>query len=1695
MHARLSLVAGLLLGWFDASFSMAADNGPNQGGLELREGDHICIIGNTLAERMQHYGWLEARLHSRFAQHRLVVRNLGYSGDEIELAKRLRSRDFGTPDQWLAGSAPIPQPEKLVSKQHVRENRFELTGTRADVIFAFFGYNESFAGQAGLPKFKQDLDAFIKHTLAQKYNGKTAPRLVLFSPIAHEEADDPHRPDGGENNRRLELYTRAMAEVAESHGVLFVDLFHPTLELYRTSQRPLTINGVHMNEHGDELLAAVIEKALFPAGPQFKRDAAALERLRQAVIDKNFYWYHRYRTTDGYSTYGDRAFLKFTDGQSNYEVLQRELEVLDVMTANRDQRIWALAQGKDLKVDDSNTPPFIPVVSNKPGPLPGGKHVFLTGEGAIEKMTIGQGLKVNLFASEEMFPELVSPVQMAWDTKGRLWVAAWPTYPHWKPKEPMNDKLLILEDTNGDGRADVCKTFAGDLHNPTGFEFYNGGVLVAMAPDLLFLKDTDGDDKADVRQRVLHGLDTADTHHTANSFTLDPGGALYFQEGTFHHSQVETAYAPAARVANGAVFRYEPRSQKFDVYVSFGFANPHGHVFDRWGQDIVVDGTGAVPYHGTLFSGHINFPQKHSKPPQVYQQRTRPCPGMEILSSRHFPAEFQENLLVPNVIGFQGILRYKVEDQGSSFSATELEPILYSSDPNFRPADVETGPDGAIYFTDWHNPIIGHMQHNLRDPNRNKTYGRVYRVTHEGRPLSQPPKIAGEPIEKLLDLLKHPENRVRYRTRIELSGRESQEVLDGVERWMARLDKQDASYEHHLLEALWIHQHHNEVNLPLLERLLESLDFRARAAAVRVLCYWRDRVSPALDLLRRMAADEHPRVRLEAVRTASFFALPEAVEIPEIAAERPMDVYLDYLRGETMKTLDPIIKQALAEGREIAFTTDVGARYLVRNTSTEQLLKMERSRAVYLEMLYRPGLQDEQRREAVRGLARLDGKPELRVIMDAIHALDAREENANVGVVFDLVRQLTGQSAAELATARAELEKLALRARQPIFRQIGFVSLINVDGSVERAWKLATGSADALRDFVNAMPLISDASVRASLYPLVEPLLTGLPEPLAAKVGNSQGTIGRFVRIELGRRATLTLAEVEVYSDGRNVARLGRASQRTTAHGGDAQRAIDGNKSGAYGDGGQTHTEENKNSPWWEVDLGEELPIESIVIYNRTDGDLGQRLQGYTLSVLDKGRGEVFRRQDNPAPREKAEFELSGGGPAAVIRRAAMTALTHVRGQELRTFELLSRFVREDEDRAAAVHALLRLPRATWPKEEARPLVDVLLAEIRQTPPADRTMPAALAAQELAHALAALLPAGEAKQVRSELEELGVRVIRIGTLLERMSYDKEIIAVKAGKPVEFIFENTDLMPHNLVIIRPGSLEEIGLMSEAAAQQPEFARRHFVPQSKQVLLASTLLQPRQSEKLSFMAPTEPGVYPYVCTYPGHWRRMYGALYVVSDLDAYLESPESYLAAHPLEIKDALLKDRRPRTEWKLEDLAGAVEELHGGRSFGNARQMFQVANCVACHKLNGAGNQFGPDLAQLDAAKFKPLDILKEVLDPSAKINEKFQTWQFELESGKILTAMLIEETPEAVKVIENPLAKAEPLVLRPSEIAGRQKSPISMMPKGLLDKLSRDEILDLMAYVISRGNQKHPLFQGGHEHSHGQAPASHGHGH
>ncbi|MFP6737467.1 MAG: c-type cytochrome, partial [Planctomycetota bacterium] len=246
------------------------------------------------------------------------------------------------------------------------------------------------------------------------------------------------------------------------------------------------------------------------------------------------------------------------------------------------------------------------------------------------------------------------------------------------------------------------------------------------------------------------------------------------------------------------------------------------------------------------------------------------------------------------------------------------------------------------------------------------------------------------------------------------------------------------------------------------------------------------------------------------------------------------------------------------------------------------------------------------------------------------------------------------------------------------------------------------------------------------------------------------------------------------------------------------------------------------------------------------------------------------------------------------------------------------------------------------------------------------------------------------------------------------------------------------------------------------------------------LASRLLQPGETQALTYEAPVKPGIYPYVCTYPGHWQRMYGALYVVADLKAYRSNPAGYLSKNPLPLKDELLKLNQRNTEWTFNQLAAPIRQLEG-RSFEVGKSVFKVSNCVACHRLNNEGQVFGPDLAKLDPKKRTAEHVLRSLLEPSKDIDEKFQTYALVLRTGMVVTGMIVEETAKQVKVIVNPLAKAAPAVVDKSAIVARRKLPNSIMPEGLLNRLSREEIIDLIAYVLSGGDAGSKLFKA-HKH-------------
>ncbi len=428
---------------------------------------------------------------------------------------------------------------------------------------------------------------------------------------------------------------------------------------------------------------------------------------------------------------------------------------------------------------------------------------------------------------------------------------------------------------------------------PIGFEFAPEGVYVTQSPHLKLYTDTDGDDKADKVEIALSGFDDHDTHHAISAFCADPSGAIYMAEGVFLHSNIETSYGPV-RGTNGGFFRYNPVRRQLERTAQLPIPNPWGIAFDDWGQPIFAETSG--PDVRWMMPGTIKPFYGVAAPvsPTLVEEKhmVRPTSGLEFVSGTHFPPEMQGDFLINNTIGFLGTKQHSLVDDGTGYKSKHRQDLLRSSDPNFRPVDLEFAPDGSLYIADWHNMLIGHMQHNARDPLRDHVHGRIYRVTYPSRPLAKVVKVDGADISQLLEALKLPDYRTRYRVRRELRGRNAKDVLNAVSHWVNQLDTKENGYEHHLLEALWVTWGLNKVDITLLEKLLTANDFRVRAAAVRVLRYTGHQVPRQVELLKKAASDEHGRVRLEAIVAASWQPKEKGLSILDAASQKPLDHWM-----------------------------------------------------------------------------------------------------------------------------------------------------------------------------------------------------------------------------------------------------------------------------------------------------------------------------------------------------------------------------------------------------------------------------------------------------------------------------------------------------------------------------------------------------------------------------------------------------------------------------------------------------------------------------------------------------------------------------------------------------------------------------------------------------------------------------------
>ncbi len=781
--------------------------------------DTVLFYGNSMIERLCEHGELEALVQLALPDRKLHFRSLAWTGDEV--GYRLRPEGY---------------------EEHMKSL---LRQWPARVVVVGFGMNEAFAGAEGLADFRAQLDAFSGQ-LARLHPGA---QFVLLAPTAVE--DGGQGPDAAARNREVAAYAQAVGEVAKARGALFVDLFAASREAYARHAGRLTVNGLHLNEAGNRAMARVIVRALLGEAALARVDAARVAEVARAVARKSYYVAEVVRPKNADLYYGVR---KRADENA------AEIPRYHQMIAATEAVVHELAATPGKKLADFPAP-WLP-------PMPMGKgHDDGKNTGVIKppaeqqaEFKVADGYTVNLFASEVEFPELRNPVQIAFDARGRLWVVTMPSFPHTVPGLPPEDKILVLEDTDHDGKADKCTTFAEGLDALDGVAFTEWGVLISEQPKLWLMTDTNGDGKADTKRELFRGIDVTDSHH-GGMIATDPIGHVLFCDGVFHRSQLETPFG-VVRGIDATTYRLNPRTGRVETEWQSITPNPWKITYDRTGNFFQMYGDGcvldALPLTWTPLG--VYHPFNHGKT-LGYGKGS----AAASVSSPNFPDEYQQGMASAALLGSYTVSLTKFDFEKGMVRGSGRLDVVSSPNAAFRPADVAFGFDGALYISDFCSSVIGHAQHPMRDPHWDHEHGRIWRAVFNGKPVVKDfPHIEGASVPALLALLQHPQDIVRHHARIELR-KGGEAMLPAMDKWVAALDRGKPEFDQSALEALFVAEGLGRTRPVLLAELLKSKSPLHRAAAVRMVRFQADRLPDAADVLHQMATDPHPRVQMEVV--------------------------------------------------------------------------------------------------------------------------------------------------------------------------------------------------------------------------------------------------------------------------------------------------------------------------------------------------------------------------------------------------------------------------------------------------------------------------------------------------------------------------------------------------------------------------------------------------------------------------------------------------------------------------------------------------------------------------------------------------------------------------------------------------------------------------------------------------------------
>jgi putative membrane-bound dehydrogenase-like protein len=482
---------------------------------------------------------------------------------------------------------------------------------------------------------------------------------------------------------------------------------------------------------------------------------------------------------------------------------------------------------------------------------------------AIRAMTVPPGFRVEVVAAE---PEIVNPVAMTFDERGRIWITESLEYPRRRPG-PGRDRVKVLEDTDVDGKADRFTIFADGLNIPSGIAVGHGGVWVANSPDILFLRDTDGDGKADAREVVATGFGRSDTHELPNSLTWGPDGWLYGWNGVFNPSRVKSKNGKTYEFTC-AIFRIHPRTRVFEVWCE-GTSNPWGIAIDPEGSFFssacVIDHlwhlveTGYYIRQGgpyPTFTWPIGSIVDHAHQKAAY------C-GIHYFDSPAYPEEYRGRLYMGNIHG-NAINVDILERNRSTYKAKAAPDFLRANDSWFMPVSQKTGPDGCLYILDWYDQYHCYQDANRDPAGIDRLKGRLYRVRYEETPRRTGFDLAKSSDDELIKLLGSAnvydrdiaQRLLTERASPAIRGRLAALVFDdGIER-MARM------------HGLWAMIGSGPLNPSFHARLLDHQDPSFRAWGVRAAGNMGHVGSLIRDRVVELAHDPSPDVRLQVVIAA-----------------------------------------------------------------------------------------------------------------------------------------------------------------------------------------------------------------------------------------------------------------------------------------------------------------------------------------------------------------------------------------------------------------------------------------------------------------------------------------------------------------------------------------------------------------------------------------------------------------------------------------------------------------------------------------------------------------------------------------------------------------------------------------------------------------------------------------------------------